>query len=152
VVKGYWNDDAATEASFSGGWFRSGDIGYVDDEGFVYVVDRMKDVVIRGGENVYCLEVEAVLHEHPGVAEVAVVGVEEPVMGERVCAVVVPCPGVAVDLATLRAYASTRLAGFKCPEALHVTVELPKNATGKVEKKVLRAEVADAAASVERGW
>jgi acyl-CoA synthetase (AMP-forming)/AMP-acid ligase II len=152
VVKGYWNDDAATKASFAGGWFRSGDVGYVDDEGFVYVVDRMKDVVIRGGENVYCVEVESVLHEHPEVAEVAVVGLDEPAMGERVCAVVVPRAGRIVDLAGLRAYASARLAAFKCPEALHVTVELPKNATGKVEKRALRAEVADAAARVERLW
>ena len=80
-------------ASFRDGWFHSGDIGYVDADGFLYVVDRMKDVVIRGGENVYCAEVEAVLHEHPAVAEVAVVGLDERAMGERVCAVVVPRPG-----------------------------------------------------------
>ncbi len=152
VVKGYWNDDAATKSSFTDGWFHSGDIGYVDHEGYVYVVDRMKDVVIRGGENVYCVEVEAVLHEHPGVAEVAIVGLDEPTMGERVCAVVVPRPGVDVDLTDVRAYAAARLAGFKCPEALYLAVELPKNATGKVEKKVLRAAVADAAGDVERVW
>jgi long-chain acyl-CoA synthetase len=152
VVRGYWNDDAATRESFSDGWFHSGDIGYVDDEGFVYVVDRIKDVVIRGGENVYCVEVEAVLHEHPGVAEVAVVGLVEPAMGERVCAVVVPRPGALVDLAGLRAHASTRLAGFKCPEALYLTAELPKNAMGKVGKKALRREVAGSAERVERVW
>ena len=90
VVPGYWNDADATAAAFRDGWFHSGDVGYVDDEGFLYVVDRLKDVVIRGGENVYCVEVEAVLHEHPAVADVAVIGIDERVMGERVCAVVVP--------------------------------------------------------------
>jgi acyl-CoA synthetase (AMP-forming)/AMP-acid ligase II len=153
VVSGYWNDEAATKTSFTDGWFHSGDIGYVDHEGYVYVVDRMKDVVIRGGENVYCVEVEAILHEHPGVAEVAVVGLDEPTMGERVCAVVVPRAGTVVDLADLRAYASARLAGFKCPEALYVAVELPRNATGKVEKRALRAAVVDAPfGEVERLW
>jgi acyl-CoA synthetase (AMP-forming)/AMP-acid ligase II len=152
VVKGYWNDDEATRATFRDGWFHSGDIGYVDAEGFVYVVDRMKDVVIRGGENVYCVEVEAVLHEHPRVAEVAIVGLDEPVMGERVCAVVVPRAGIDVGLADLRSYASARLAGFKCPEALYVTAELPKTATGKVAKRELRSQVADAIEDVERAW
>jgi hypothetical protein len=108
VVKGYWNDDASTRASFDHGWFRSGDVGYVDADGYVYVVDRLKDVVIRGGENVYCAEVEAVLHEHPDVADVAVVGLEERAMGERVCAVVVPRAGAEVTLADLREFASTR--------------------------------------------
>ena len=111
----------------------------------------MKDVVIRGGENVYCAEVEAVLHEHPAVAEVAIVGLDERAMGERVCAVVVPRPGADVDLADLRAFAAARLAGFKCPEALYVTDELPKTATGKVAKATVRSQVADAAGDVERG-
>lgn len=150
VVAGYWNDEAATAASFRGGWFHTGDLGSVDDEGFVRVVDRLKDVVIRGGENVYCVEVEAVLHEHPAVAEVAVLGLAEPVMGERVCAVVVPRAGAGVRLTDLRAHVATRLAAFKCPEALWVTDELPRNATGKVEKPALRARVA--AAEVERAW
>ena len=112
----------------------------------------MKDVVIRGGENVYCTEVEAVLHEHPAVAEVAIVGLDERAMGERVCAVVVPRPGAHVDLADLRHFAASRLAGFKCPEALYVTDELPKTATGKVAKAAVRSQVADAAGDVERVW
>jgi len=112
----------------------------------------MKDVVIRGGENVYCVEVEAVLHEQPGVAEVAIVGLDEPAMGERVCAVVVPRPGVDIGLTDVRAYASSRLAGFKCPEALYIASALPRNATGKVEKRVLRAVVADAAGNLECLW
>jgi acyl-CoA synthetase (AMP-forming)/AMP-acid ligase II len=152
VVDGYWNDEDATRASFVDGWFHTGDLGYVDDDGFVYVVDRLKDVIIRGGENVYCAEVEAVLQEHPDVASVAVVGVKEPVMGERVCAVVVPRAGADVRLGGLREFAASQLAGFKCPEALHLIEELPKTATEKVAKPELRARLADPAAEIERRW
>ena len=152
VVKGYWNDESSTKAVFEDGWFHSGDVGYVDADGFVFVVDRIKDVVIRGGENVYCAEVEAVLHEHPDVAEVAVVGVAEPTLGERVCAVVVARPGREPTLDDLRAFASQRLAGFKCPEALVLRAELPMTATSKIAKNVLRDQLADPAAVVERRW
>jgi long-chain acyl-CoA synthetase len=152
VVRGYWNDDAATKASFQDGWFHTGDVGYVDAEGFVHVVDRIKDVVIRGGENVYCLEVEAVLQEHPAVAEVTVVGIDERAMGERVCAVVVPRAGATVGLADLRAFAAPRLARFKCPEALYLVDELPRTATGKVAKNAVRASVADARGAVVQAW
>ena len=153
VVKGYWNDEAATAASFVDGWFHSGDLGYVDDDGFVYVVDRIKDVVIRGGENVYCAEVEAALFEHPAVAEVAVVGIEEPSMGERVCAVVVR--PTRFDDSTWSSCARSppsRLAGFKCPEALLLTDELPETATGKIDKKAVRATVAGARTDVTHTW
>jgi long-chain acyl-CoA synthetase len=152
VVRGYWNDEEATKASFEDGWFHSGDVGYVADDGFVYVVDRMKDVVIRGGENVYCAEVEAVLNEHPAVAEVTVVGLEERAMGERVCAVVVPRAGAAVTLADARSFAASRLAAFKCPEALYVMEELPKTATSKVAKNVVRQLVAADPEAVDRLW
>jgi acyl-CoA synthetase (AMP-forming)/AMP-acid ligase II len=152
VARGYWNDDDATKASFIDGWFHTGDVGYVDADGFVYVVDRKKDVVIRGGENVYCAEVEAVLHEHPAIASVAVVGIEERALGERVCAVVVLHPGTHLGLAALRAFAGTRLAGFKCPEALHLVEEIPTTATGKIAKNVVRASVRDDLGRVERLW
>jgi long-chain acyl-CoA synthetase len=152
VAKGYWDNDDATASAFRDGWFHSGDLGFVDDEGFVHVVDRLKDVVIRGGENVYCAEVEAVLYEHPAVASVSVVGVEEQVMGERVCAVVVARPGTHLDLTDLRDFATTRLAGFKCPEALLITEALPETATGKVDKKALRSIVADSSDEVVHGW
>jgi long-chain acyl-CoA synthetase len=152
VVKGYWNDEEATRAAFRDGWFHTGDVGYVDDEGFVHVVDRLKDVVIRGGENVYCAEVEAALHEHPDVAEVTVVGVAERALGERVCAVVVLRPGAALGLDALRAFATDRLAGFKCPEALYVADEIPKTATGKVAKRDVRARVEGDDGAVERIW
>ncbi len=151
VVMGYWHDEAATAASFVDGWFHSGDLGYVDDEGFVYVVDRLKDVVIRGGENVYCVEVEAVLHEHPAVAEVAVVGIDDRSLGERVCAVVVPRAGAELSLSDLRTFASARLARFKCPEALVLVAdELPKTATSKIAKNELRALVRAPETIVER--
>jgi acyl-CoA synthetase (AMP-forming)/AMP-acid ligase II len=152
VVKGYWNDDVATKAVFVDGWFHSGDVGYVDADGFVYVVDRIKDVVIRGGENVYCAEVEAVLYEHPDIAEVAVVGLPEPTLGERVCAVVVPRPERTVTLDDVRTFATTQLAAFKCPEALLLVDELPKTATEKIAKNVLRDRLAQPGAAVERMW
>jgi acyl-CoA synthetase (AMP-forming)/AMP-acid ligase II len=152
VVPGYWNDDVATKAAFRDGWFHSGDVAYLDDEGFLYVVDRLKDVVIRGGENVYCVEVEAVLHEHPAIADVAVIGIDERVMGERVCAVVVPRAGATVELADLRAFATDRLAAFKHPEALYIVDELPQTATGKIAKRELRGQVASDDALVERVW
>lgn len=152
VVDGYWNDAEATRASFVDGWFHTGDLGYVDADGYVYVVDRLKDVIIRGGENVYCAEVEAVLHEHPDVAGVAVVGIQERVMGERVCAVVVPRPGAHVALGELREYASARLAAFKCPEALFLVDALPTTATEKVAKPELRARLAEPSAEVDRLW
>ncbi|MBL7500225.1 acyl--CoA ligase [Frankia sp. CNm7] len=152
VARGYWNDATATAASFRDGWFHSGDVGFLDADGYVHVVDRMKDVVIRGGENVYCAEVEAVLHEHPGVAEVTVIGLAEPALGERVCAVVVPRPGATLDLDGLRAFAADRLAAFKCPEALHLLAELPKTATGKVAKNEVRAQVTEAMDVIIRAW
>jgi acyl-CoA synthetase (AMP-forming)/AMP-acid ligase II len=152
VAPGYWNDEVATAAAFRDGWFHSGDVGYLDDEGFLYVVDRLKDVVIRGGENVYCVEVEAVLHEHPAVADVAVIGIDERVMGERVCAVVVPRDGAVVELADLRAFATDRLAAFKHPEALYVVDDLPTTATGKIAKRELRARIAADDTLVARLW
>ncbi|GAA0998131.1 class I adenylate-forming enzyme family protein [Acrocarpospora macrocephala] len=152
IVKGYWNNPAATRAAFVDGWYHSGDLGYVDGDGFVYVVDRLKDVVIRGGENVYSAEVEAVLFEHPEVADVAVVGVPERAMGERVCAVVVPRPGFQPRLDELRSFTGARLAAFKCPEALYLTGDVPRTATGKIAKKVLREEVANNTAKIQQLW
>lgn len=138
VAQCYWNDPSATSTSFVDGWFHSGDLGYYDDQGYVYVVDRLKDVVIRGGENVYCAEVEAALFEHPRIADVAVIGLPEPVMGERVCVVVVPRAGEKLDLAEVRAFLAEHLASFKCPEALYTAKELPRTATGKTAKSKLR--------------
>jgi acyl-CoA synthetase (AMP-forming)/AMP-acid ligase II len=152
VAQCYWNDPSATSTSFIDGWFHSGDLGYYDDEGYVYVVDRLKDVVIRGGENVYCAEVEAVLFEHPQISDVAVIGLLEPSLGERVCAVVVPRTGTTLELAEVRAFAATRLAAFKCPEALYITEELPRTATGKTAKPELRSRVSRDPDGVTQTW
>ncbi len=139
VVKGYWNKPEATEAAFGDGWFRSGDLARLDDEGFVYIVDRAKDMVIRGGENVYCVEVEAVIFEHPDVHDVAVIGVPHEVLGEEVGAVVVLRPGARLSADDLRAHVAERLAVFKVPTHVFFRVEpLPRNPAGKVLKRDLR--------------
>ncbi len=141
IIPGYWKNPAATEAAFGGGWFRSGDLGYRDAEGFHYVVDRKKDVIIRGGENVYCAEVEAAILEHPLVKDVAVVGLPDPEYGEQVAAVIqVADVGRASALPDeLRSSLSTSLAKFKIPTSYKLTTEeLPRTATGKVLKRELR--------------
>ncbi|WP_052390370.1 class I adenylate-forming enzyme family protein [Streptomyces sp. NRRL B-24484] len=141
VFGGYRGDPDATAAAFTAdGWFRTGDLARVAD-GEVYVVDRLKDVVIRGGENVYCGEVEGVLLGHPGIADAAVVGVPHPLLGEEVAAVVVARAGAQPDAAEVRAHVASRLAAFKVPA--HVVFRegpLPRNPTGKILKQALRQE------------
>jgi long-chain acyl-CoA synthetase len=147
VVRGYWNKPEETAASFTDGWFHTGDLGYVDDDGLVYVVDRLKDVVIRGGENVYCAEVEAVLFEHPAVDDVAVVGLPDELLGEEVAGIVNLKPDVPADAEALRAHAAERLARFKVPGVIVFRDSpLPRTATGKVLKRELREEVVRAGA------
>ena len=142
VVKGYWGMPAETEQTFGRGWLKSGDLARVDAEGFVYIVDRAKDMVIRGGENVYCVEVEGVLFEHPDVVDVAVIGVPHQVLGEEVGAVVVLRAGAAVTADDLRAHVGERLAGFKVPAHVYFRDEaLPRNPAGKVLKRELRDEL-----------
>ncbi|WP_153503527.1 class I adenylate-forming enzyme family protein [Cumulibacter manganitolerans] len=143
VVRGYWNNPDATAAAFEGGWFRTGDLGkYVD--GFVYVVDRLKDVIIRGGENIYCVEVENALFEHPSVLDVALVGVPDDQLGEVAVAVVVPRPGARVSEPELQDHVAGQLARFKVPAAVIIRDEpLPRTATGKALKRQLRTEVLD---------
>ncbi|WP_308307516.1 class I adenylate-forming enzyme family protein [Streptomyces sp. ISL-10] len=139
VVRGYWRDERATAEAFHDGWFRTGDLATVRD-GRVGVVDRIKDMVIRGGENVYCVEVEAVLHDHPDVEDAAVLGVPHPVLGEEVAAVVRLRPGATVDAEELRAHVGTVLAAFKVPAHVVLRAEpLPRNPTGKILKRELRA-------------
>lgn len=142
VVAGYWNNESATAASFTDGWFHTGDLGYVGDEGFVYIVDRLKDVVIRGGENVYCAEVEAALFLHPDVADVAVIGLPDESFGEQVVAVVERRAGSDLGAADLQRFAAERLARFKVPSTVVFRDEpLPRNATGKILKRDLRDEL-----------
>jgi acyl-CoA synthetase (AMP-forming)/AMP-acid ligase II len=144
---GYWDDPEATAAAWRDGWFRTGDLGRVDDEGYLYLVDRKKDVIVSGGENVSAREVEAVLRADPAVREVAVIGLPDPRWGERVCAVVVP--GLPLDEAELTerlvARARGALAGFKVPRRVFVTDELPVTGTGKVSKGALRERYSAAA-------
>src|SRR5919204_1659313 len=142
VVRGYWSKPEETAASFTAGWFHTGDVGYVDDDGLVYVGDRLKDVVIRGGENVYCAEVEAVMFEHPAVDDVAVIGLPDELLGEEVAAVVNPKPDASADGEELRAHAAEHLARFKVPGVIVFRdAPLPRTATGKVLKRELREEL-----------
>jgi long-chain acyl-CoA synthetase len=143
LIRGFWNRPDATAESIVDGWLRTGDIGRVDDEGFVYVEDRAKDMVLRGGENVYCAEVEAAIYEHPAVYEAAVFGVPHERLGEEVAAAVFPRPGTTVDAEELRRHVAERLAGFKVPSRVVVLdSQLPRNASGKILKRQLRDEVA----------
>ncbi len=138
VTGGYWRQPEATVETYrADGWLRTGDVGRLDADGYVQVLDRLKDMIIRGGENIYSLEVEGVLAHHPAVADVAVVGVPDPVMGERVRAVVVLRPGAALSLDELRAFAGTRLADYKLPVELVPLDELPRNTNGKILKSRL---------------
>ncbi len=141
VVVGYWGKTEQTEQTFVDGWLHTGDVAKVDEDGFCTIVDRIKDMVNRGGENVYCVEVENVLASHPAVFEVAVLGVPDEMMGEKVGAVVVPRPGETLDPADLVAFADRALADFKVPEYVSVRNEpLPRNPGGKVLKPTLRTE------------
>jgi long-chain acyl-CoA synthetase len=143
VVRGYWNKPEATREAFTDGWFHTGDLGYVDDAAFVHVVDRLKDIVIRGGENVYCVEIEAALFEHPAVADVAVLGVPHRELGEEVAAIVQLRDGSVTTADELRAHVAVRLAHFKVPAHVVFRSEpLPRTATGKVLKRELRDELA----------
>ncbi|HZU71843.1 MAG TPA: AMP-binding protein [Acidimicrobiales bacterium] len=142
VVRGYWNKPKETADTFTDGWLHTGDVARIDDEGFVYIVDRAKDMVIRGGENVYCVEVEAALYEHPGVADAAVIGIPHPVLGEEVGAVVQLRPGSAATEEELRAHVAARLAAFKVPARVWFRDEpLPRNPAGKILKRDLREEL-----------
>jgi acyl-CoA synthetase (AMP-forming)/AMP-acid ligase II len=138
VLRGYWNNDEGTRRAFEGDWFHGGDLARVDAEGFVYIVDRLKDMIVSGGENVYSSEVEAVLARDPAVREVAVIGLADDYWGERVTAVVVPHDGCAPDEAGILARCRTELGGYKVPKQVIFTTELPKNVSGKILKQELR--------------
>ena len=138
VFDGYWGDVAATAEALRGGWMHTGDIGYFSEERYLYVVDRLKDAIVTGGENVYSREVEDVLYEHPDVFEAAVIAVPSERWGEAVHALVVARPGAAPAADVLIAHCRERLAGYKVPKSVEFVDELPKNALGKLEKKLLR--------------
>jgi acyl-CoA synthetase (AMP-forming)/AMP-acid ligase II len=133
----YFDDPDATAATWRDGWLHSGDLAYLDEDGFLYIVGRQKDVIIRGGHNVHATDVEAVLYEHPAVREAAVAGVAHDVLGEDVAAWIVPVDGSALDAAQLRAFCAERLSDYKVPRAWTFVDHLPRNATGKVQKHEL---------------
>lgn len=138
VSEGYWGDSEATARTFGGGWLRTGDIAAIDEDGYVTILDRKKDMINRGAEKIYCVEVENVLHGHPGVVEAALVGIPDPVYGERVKAVVVPVPGTALSGEEIRTWVRARLAHFKAPDVVEFSNVLPRNPNGKVIKSLLR--------------
>jgi fatty-acyl-CoA synthase len=140
VMSGYWNEPEQTAAVLHDGWYRTADAGSVDDEGFLYVRDRYRDMIISGGENVYPAEVESALLELPEVVEAAVIGVPDPVWGEVGLAVVVTAPASDRDAEALRSALRTRLAAFKVPKYVEFADDLPKTATGKVRKPDLRSQ------------
>jgi acyl-CoA synthetase (AMP-forming)/AMP-acid ligase II len=142
MMIGYLDDLEASESALRGGWLHTGDIGRIDSGGFLHVVDRSKDIIITGGENVSSREVEDVVAAFPGVLRVAVVGVPDPTWGENVCAVIVASDNNRPDSAELVAFVRSRLAGFKVPRHVVFVVELPVNAAGKVLKAQLRARLA----------
>ena len=142
VVKGYWNKPEATAMTFVDGWLHTGDMARLDEDGFCQIVDRKKDMICRGGENVYCVEVENALAAHPSVFEVAVLGVPDEMMGEKVGAVIFPKPGQQVDPRELVAFTKELIADFKVPQFIHIKqTPLPRNPNGKILKPKLRQEV-----------
>jgi acyl-CoA synthetase (AMP-forming)/AMP-acid ligase II len=144
--RSYFGDEAATAQTWRDGWVQSGDLGRLDEDGFLYVVGRTKDMIIRGGYNVYAVEVESALHEHPDVLEAAVVGVDHRVLGQDVCAVIRQREGTApLDLDAVRAFLEHRLADYKRPRRLEVRTDpLPRNAMGKLDKNAIRASLGPA--------
>jgi fatty-acyl-CoA synthase len=138
ITRGYWNDPGKTQASFYGDWFRTGDAGHLDAEGFLYLTDRIKDMIISGGENIASSEVERVIYQLPQVREVAVIGVPDAHWGERPVAIVALNPDAVLDLQTLTEHCRVHLGGFKIPKELRLVESLPRNATGKILKRELR--------------
>lgn len=143
ITSGYWRDEKKTAASFHGDWFRTGDVGYLDDEGFLYLTDRVKDMIISGGENIASSEVERVLYQMPQVREAAVIGVRDEKWGERPVAVVALNPGHSLDYEQLATHCRAHLAGFKVPKELILREQLPRNPSGKVLKRQLREDISN---------
>jgi long-chain acyl-CoA synthetase len=138
ILKGYYRNPEATTAAFRHGWFHTGDIGYRDDDGFFYIVDRKGDMIIRGGENIYPREIDEVLYQHPAVAAAATIGVPDQLYGEEVAAFIVPGEGREATEEEIIAFCRARLADYKCPKTVRFVKEIPKGPTGKLLKRELR--------------
>ena len=139
VMKEYWNRAEATAETVIGGWLHTGDVGYRDADGFYFVHDRIKDMIVSGGENVYPAEVESAIMGCPGVADVAVIGVPDDKWGEAVKALVVAAPGAEIDAAAVIGWARERIAAYKAPKSVDIIDALPRNPSGKVLRRELRA-------------
>ena len=137
IMKGYFRDPEATDRAFRGGWFHTGDIGYRDQEGYYYVVDRKSDMIIRGGENIYPREIDEVLYEHPKVRDAATVGVPDELYGEEVKSFVVLREGEQATAEEIIAHCRARLADYKCPKSVAFLDDIPKGPTGKLLKREL---------------
>lgn len=140
VMKGYWRNPTATAETLRGGWLHTGDMGYMDEQGYLFIMDRSKDMIISGGENIYPREIEEVLIRHPAVREVAVIGVPDPKWGEAIKAVVSIVQGRSVTAEELVAFCKDNIAGYKKPRSVDFADELPKNNYGKILKRELRAQ------------
>jgi len=142
IVKGYLNRPQATAETIVDGWLHAGDIGYIDEHNFVYLVDRAKDMVLRGGENVYCAEVEAAIYSYPDIAECAVFSVPDERLGEEVGVAILPAADSGIDIDKLRGFMKTKVAAFKVPRYIWILDKpLPQNATGKFLKRELQAQL-----------
>jgi long-chain acyl-CoA synthetase len=140
VMKGYWNKPEETALALRGGWMHTGDLGYLDADGFLFIVDRLKDMIVTGGENVYSAEVEAALYRHPAVAMCAVIGIPDTQWGERIHAVVIPREGTSLNADALIQHCRGLIAGYKCPRSIEIRHEpLPMSGAGKILKRELRA-------------
>jgi len=138
VMKGYWKRPEATENAIRDGWFHSGDVGYFDSDGYLYIHDRLKDMIVSGGENVYPAEVENALFDYLDIIDLAVIGVPSKKWGEAVKAIIVLRPGADFNEKDFIAYAKTKIAGYKCPKSVDIVNALPRNASGKVLRRQLR--------------
>jgi long-chain acyl-CoA synthetase len=138
IMRGYWRQPEATADALRDGWMHSGDVATVDDEGYIFIVDRKKDMIITGGENVYSTEVENALYRHPAVLEAAVIGIPDPHWGERVHAVVVLKEGETIDQQALADFCRQHIAGYKIPRSVELVDALPKTGSGKIQKSVIR--------------
>ena len=144
VLKGYYRDEEATKRAFRGGWFHTGDIGYRDEDGFYYIVDRKSDMIIRGGENIYPREIDEVLYRHPAIAAAATIGVPDKLYGEEVAAFIVLKDGAKLTGENIIEYCRENLADYKCPKSVHIVQDIPKGPTGKLLKRELSRLYKDA--------